>query len=304
MPRDDLRGWNVRGRRGLILAIVCAAASSLASAQDGSPNRDLSFVGKWSGESISDERGVVRWTIDRGVDGRYAAQRTSVRRGGATEDREEGQWSVRDGVLIHEPTSGGDASRRAWRATALTADCMEMQAIEPVSSQPLNPAWRFGECRLPGTRPLPERIHHRCAMEGPGMQGGTLDLQIVREADGQYHALGDGERDPQAVDVRDYPVLRGFKPGLVDTMTNAGEGLLVLVQMNLERSGSLRRALGFDPSLARFVRAWVISPPRPDRPMDYYSAGRFVLMQAFDDEGRLLGGAAYTPFIVACPAKQ
>lgn len=282
-----------------LVALTAAATVPVAGVRAAAP--DEAYVGTWSGESLSDERVVQRWSVERRADGRYLAQRSTFRREGASEQREEGQWSVRDGVLDHEPT-GGDAARLSWRVQALAGDCLQLEALDVGSGRPVSPAWRASECRVPGPRPVPDRIRHGCVMDAPGMGGGTMDLQIVREADGQYHVIGNGERDAQAVEVRDYPVLREFRPRQTQTVTNAGEGLLALVQMNLDRSDALRRSLGFDPAQARSVRAWVMTPPRPQRPMEYYSAGRFVLMQAFDAEGRLLGGAAYTPFIVACPA--
>ncbi len=296
---EVLQAWRIRCG---VAAIAGALAAGTGWAQQVTPAVDPAFVGRWSGESISDDRGVQRWIVERGADGRYTANRSTYGREGAVEQREEGRWSVRDGVLTNEPTNDG-TPRQAWRTATLPADCMQLQALDPGSGRSLAPAWRFGECRVPGPRPLPERTAHRCVIEAPGEKPDTLDLQIVREADGQYHAIGDGQRDPQAVEVRDYPVLPDFKPQQVQTMTNAGEGLLVLVQMNVDKSDALRRTLGFDPAQARSVRAWVITPPRPQRPMEYYSAGRFVLMQAFDAEGRLLGGAAYMPFILACPAQ-
>lgn len=259
------------------------------------------IAGTWSGESISDERGVQRWIVERKLDGKYKLDLKTYRREGATDIHEEGQWSVRDGVMLYEPD--GDGRRQAWRLSTLAQDCVQLQSTASSAGQSAAPDLRAGECRLPGIRPLPERVRHGCVMAAPGMKPGTLDLQIVREASGEYHAIGDGERDPAVVEVRDYPVLPDFRPGRVETMTNAGEGLLVLVQMNADKDVALRRTLGFDPAAVRAVRAWVISPPRPQRPMEFYSAGRFVLMQAFDKDGRLLGGAAYTPFIVACPAQ-
>jgi len=286
----------IRGAWWVAAALVVAVLAPGARAA----TADAAYVGTWSGESLSDEHGVQRWTVERRADGHYSAQHSVYRREGPDEHSEEGRWSVRDGVLSHEPT-GGDAARQAWLTQALAGDCLQLQALDGASGRPMSPVWRASECRVPGPRPLPERIHHGCVMDAPGMEGGTMDLQIVREADGQYHAIGDGERDAQAVEVRDYPVLREFRPRESETLTNAGEGLLTLVQMNLDRSDTLRRSLGFDPAQARSVRVWVISPPRPQRPMEYYEAGRFVLMQAFDADDRLLGGAAYTPFIVACP---
>lgn len=299
MPMNATRKGVARHLSGCVLMLVTAAMSSAAGAESNLPSND-ELAGTWSGESISNERGVQRWIIERTIDGKYKRDLKLYQREGGSETHEEGQWSIRDGVLLYEPSN--DGQRQAWRINTLSTDCVQLRSTDATNGQPATSGLRAGECRIPGARPLPERVHHGCVMAAPGMKPGTLDLQVLREANGEFHAIADGERDPAVVDVRDYPVLPDFRPKRVETMTNAGEGLLVLVQMNADQDAALRRNLGFDPAAARSVRAWVISPPRPQRPLDFYSAGRFVLMQAFDKDGRLLGGAAYMPFIVACPA--
>jgi hypothetical protein len=290
----------VRQVAGCLLVWWAVVASSAFGEVASAPSQE-SLAGTWSGESITNELGVQRWVVERAADGTYQRDLKTYRRDGATETHDEGRWSIHDGVLRYEPADAGE--RQAWRTSALSPDCVQLRSSDAATGQPAASGLRAGECRLPGARPLPERVRHGCVMSAPGMKPGTLDLQVVREDSGEYHAIGDGERDEAVVDVRDYPVLPDFQPKRVETMTNAGEGLLVLVQMNVDENAALRRTLGFDPSAVRAVRAWVISPPRPERPMEFYSAGRFVLMQAFGKDGRLLGGAAYTPFIVACPAR-
>ncbi|MEK8052844.1 hypothetical protein AACH10_21515 [Ideonella sp. DXS22W] len=302
MTRRDHRFisvWRTCCHMAGVMAVAMTAGSGWCQPVVTGP--DPAWVGRWSGESISENRGVMRWVVERREDGRYSLNRSVYGREGVVEQREEGRWSVRDDALTYEPASEG-TPRHVWRTAPLVRGCMQLQAVDVASGKAMSPAWRVGECRVPGVWPLPERIQHRCVMDAPGMKTGTVDLQIVREANGEYHLLSDGERDPQVVDVRDYPMLRDFDVRQVMTMTNAGEGLLVLVQMNADKSPELRNALGFKPAQVRSVRAWVVSPPRPQRPMEFYSAGRFVLMQALDEEGRVLGGAAYTPFIMACPA--
>lgn len=288
--------------RLLLLGAAAGVVSSACAQASAEASIDPMLVGPWSGESITDEHGVRRWSIERQSDGSYKAKTFSVGKEGLREREIAGRWSAADGVLRLEP-GVFDADSGVWSYVALDTDCWQMEAVDPATKQPVKPILRFGECRVPVRRPIPDQLRRSCVMNLPGAgHRGTLDLRIVREADGRRFVVGDGERDPNPVDVREYPVLRGFDAARVGTMTNAGEGLLVLAQMAIERGGAaFARDLGFKPDEARAVRVYVMTPPRPSRPMEYYSAGRAVVFEAFDAADRSLGVAMYMPFLVACP---
>lgn len=281
-------------------ALAQAGAEAAVDASAGRTNPAL--VGAWTGESIVDGVGVRRWTIERRTDGTYSAKVLRVTRTGPGEQDELGRWTALGDVLELQP-DGGDAERQRFRYTATPdPDCWLMVALEPGTDQPARPEVRFGECRTPSRRAIPDELRRSCAMNLPGAApGGTLDLRIVREADGRRFAVGDGQRDPQPVEVLDYPVLPGFDPRQPEAMTNAGEALLTLVQQYARDDRAFARRLGFEPGAARAVRVYVLTPPRASRPMEYYAAGRAVLFEAFDGEDRSLGMAMYFPFLVACP---
>jgi hypothetical protein len=289
-------------RRALYAFSLAAVLISGANAQATNLSIDPRLVGHWSGESITDEHGVRRWSIERDADGSYKAKTLYVGKEGLREREVAGHWSAAEGVLRLEPAVF-DADSAIWSYVALDTDCWQLQAVDPATRQPVKPALRFGECRVPARRPIPDQLHRSCVMNLPGSGNrGTLDLRIVREADGRRFVVGNGERDPNPLDVRDYPILREFDPAQVETMTNAGEGLLVLAQAAIQRGDpGFAGNLGFKPSEARAVRVYVMTPPRPARPMEYYSAGRAVVFEAFDASDRSLGMAMYMPFLVACP---
>jgi hypothetical protein len=160
----------------------------------------------------------------------------------------------------------------------------------------------FGECHALLRGPVPDQVHQTCVMQPPLVAKRTeMDFRIAIEPDGKRYATTNGERGATPVEVRDYPVLRDFDPRKPDTLTNAGEAMLTLVQASVERDADLARTLGFRPRDVRAARIYVLAPPRPQRPMEYYSAGRNTMLEALDAQGKSMGMAMYAPFIIACP---
>jgi hypothetical protein len=259
------------------------------------------LVGGWVAESITDERGIQRWSLERKADGSFSAHHFVVGREGVKEREVEGRWRAQGGVLYMEPALD-QATAGAWRYEPHQSDCWRMEAVDPATGVPLKPAMRFGECRALVRWPIPDQAHQTCVMDKPLFPSRTeVDFRIALEADGKRYATADGKRESSPVEVRDYPVLRDFDPGQPETLTNAGEALLTLVQSAIERDAGFARTLGFKPRDVRAVRLYVLVPPRPQRPMEYYSAGRNTMLEALDGNGKSMGMAMYAPFIIACP---
>lgn len=286
-------------RQSLCLAF-CAGAT-VVPAQDTATQVDPALVGSWVAESITDDRGIQRWSVERKSDGSYSAHHFVARREGVQERDVEGRWRAQGGVLHMDPALDTGAAG-AWRYEAHQTDCWRMEAVDAASGAPLKPAMRFGECRALVRWPVPDQVHQTCVMDPPLVpQRAEVDLRIALEPDGKHYATWDGKREPTPVEVRDYPVLRDFDPRKPETLTNANETMLRLVQSSVERDSNFARTLGFKPRDVRGARIHVLDPPRPHRPMEYYSAGHTSLLEALDADGKSLGMAMYTPFIIACP---
>lgn len=294
-------GWFVYCRSKGFVVALCALGAA-AQAQEDGRQVDPALVGQWVAESITDDRGIQRWSVERKADGSFTARHFIVGRGGAKERDVAGRWHTQGGVL-HMVPALDSAEAGAWRYEAHQSDCWRMEAVDAASGTPLEPAMRFGECRALVRWPVPDQIRRTCVLDKPFVPTRTeVDFRIALEPDGKRYATADGKREPGPVEVRDYPVLRDFDPRTAGTITNAGEALLTLVQSAVERDGGFARTLGFRPRDVRGARVYVLAPPRPQRPMDYYSAGRNTMLEALDAEGKSMGMAMYAPFIIACPA--
>lgn len=293
-------------RQGLCLTLF-SALTAFVQAQNTDPQLDRALVGTWVAESITDvqgitdDRGIQRWSVERKADGTYSAHQLLVRRDGVKERDVEGRWHTQSGVLHMDPPLD-TGTTGAWRYEAHQADCWRMEAVDAASGAPLKPPLRFGECRALIRWPVPNQVHRTCVMAPPlTTERMEIDYRITLEPDGKRYVTANGARDSIPVEVRDYPVLRDFDPRKVETMTNAGEAMLTLVQSSIEVDQSFARTLGFKPRDVRGVRIYVLDPPRSHRLMEYYNAGHSTMLEAMDSNGKSMGMAMYTPFIVPCP---